>query len=84
MDRFSAFAEGTWAGWGSAGHRRCPPWAAAAVHAVFLGASVQRCRVHFLRNVFAQGPKGSAEMVTAAIRTIFAQPDALTSTINST
>jgi putative transposase len=40
------------------------------------GAATQRCRVHFLRNVLAQVPKGSAEMVAAAIRTIFAQPDA--------
>jgi putative transposase len=32
------------------------------------------CRVHFLRNVLARVPKGSAEMVAAAIRTIFAQP----------
>jgi transposase-like protein len=30
--------------------------------------------VHFLRNLLAQVPKGSAEMVAAAIRTIFAQP----------
>jgi len=43
---------------------------------VLLGAAWQRCRVHFLRNVLAQVPKGSAEMVAAAIRTIFAQPDA--------
>ena len=41
-----------------------------------LGAAWQRCRVHFLRNVLARVPKGSAEMVAAAIRTIFAQPDA--------
>ena len=47
-----------------------------AVAAVFAGASVQRCRVHFLRNVLARVPKGSAEMVAAAVRTIFAQPDA--------
>jgi len=47
-----------------------------AVGAVLTGASVQRCRVHFLRNVLGQIPKGSAEMVAAAIRTIFAQPDA--------
>jgi putative transposase len=46
----------------------------AAIGAVLLGASWQRCRVHFLRNVLAQVPKGSAEMVAAAIRTIFAQP----------
>jgi putative transposase len=47
----------------------------AAIEAILIGASWQRCRVHFLRNVLAQVPKGSAEMVAAAIRTIFAQPD---------
>ncbi len=46
----------------------------AAISSVLLGASWQRCRVHFLRNVLAQVPKGSAEMVAATIRTIFAQP----------
>jgi putative transposase len=46
----------------------------AAIGSVLLGASWQRCRVHFLRNVLAQVPKGSAEMVAATIRTIFAQP----------
>jgi transposase-like protein len=48
----------------------------AAIEAVLLGAAWQRCRVHFARNVLARVPKGSAEMVAAAIRTIFAQPDA--------
>jgi putative transposase len=47
----------------------------AAVNSVLLGAGWQRCRVHFLRNLLATVPKGSAEMVAAAIRTIFAQPD---------
>jgi putative transposase len=47
-----------------------------AIEAILIGASWQRCRVHFLRNVLAQVPEGSAEMVAAAIRTIFAQPDA--------
>ena len=47
-----------------------------AIDAVLLGAAWQRCRVHFMRNVLAKVPKGSAEMVAAAIRTIFAQPDA--------
>ncbi len=47
-----------------------------AISAVMVGAAWQRCRVHFLRNVLAQVPKASAEMVAAAIRTIFAQPDA--------
>lgn len=46
----------------------------AATGSVLLGAAWQRCRVHFLRNVLAQVPKGSAEMVAATIRTIFAQP----------
>jgi len=48
----------------------------AAIAAVFADASWQRCRVHFMRNVLARVPKGSSEMVAAAIRTIFAQPDA--------
>jgi putative transposase len=47
-----------------------------AIGSVLLGAAWQRCRVHFLRNVLAQVPKGSAEMVAATIRTIFAQPSA--------
>jgi transposase-like protein len=47
-----------------------------AVGAVMTGAAWQRCRVHFLRNVLTRIPKGNAEMVAAAIRTIFAQPDA--------
>jgi putative transposase len=46
-----------------------------AIEAVLLGAAWQRCRVHFMPNVLARVPKGNAEMVAAAIRTIFAQPD---------
>jgi transposase-like protein len=46
-----------------------------AVGSVLLGAGWQRCRVHFLRNVLAAVPKGSQEMVAAAVRTVFAQPD---------
>lgn len=38
------------------------------------GCAWQRCRVHFLRNALARVGKGEAEMVAAAIRTIFAQP----------
>jgi putative transposase len=48
----------------------------AAIGAVLLGAAWQRCRVHFMRNVLAQVPRGNSEMVAAAIRTVFAQPDA--------
>jgi transposase-like protein len=47
-----------------------------AIATVLLGAAWQRCRVHFMRNVLAVVPKGNADMVAAAIRTIFAQPDA--------
>jgi putative transposase len=45
-----------------------------AIASVLLGAAWQRCRVHFLRNVLAAVPRGHAEMVAAAIRTVFAQP----------
>lgn len=47
-----------------------------AIGTVFQGASWQRCRVHFMRNVLAAVPKGSQDMVASVIRTIFAQPDA--------
>ena len=46
-----------------------------SIEAVLLGTSWQRCRVHFMRNVLAKIPKASGEMVAAAIRTVFAQPD---------
>jgi transposase-like protein len=47
-----------------------------AIAAVLQGATWQRCRVHFLRNVLGLVPKASMEMVAATIRTVFAQPDA--------
>jgi putative transposase len=46
-----------------------------AIEKVFIGASWQRCRVHFLRNALSGVPRGKTQMVAAAIRTIFAQPD---------
>lgn len=46
-----------------------------AIESVFIGSAWQRCRVHFMRNVLSKVPKASAEMVAAAIRTVFAQPD---------
>jgi transposase-like protein len=48
----------------------------AAIAKVFIGAGWQRCRVHAMRNILAKVPKANAEMVAAAIRTIFAQPTA--------
>jgi putative transposase len=49
----------------------------AAIGKVMIGAAHQRCRVHFVRNVFSAIPKQHAEMAAATIRTIFAQPDAV-------
>ena len=46
-----------------------------AIGTVFQGASWQRCRVHFMRNVLSVVPKGSQDMVASIIRTVFAQPD---------
>ena len=46
-----------------------------AVSKVLTGASRQRCRVHFTRNVLAYVPKDSKAAVAAAIRTIFTQPN---------
>lgn len=48
----------------------------AAIAKCFIGAGWQRCRVHFMRNALSKVPKADAEMVAAAIRTIFAQPSA--------
>ena len=47
-----------------------------AIGAVLHGASWQRCRVHFLRNALALVPKATQALVSATIRTVFAQPTA--------
>ena len=46
-------------------------------HAVakVLGASWQRCRVHWMRSALAHVPKGQQTMVAAALRQAFLQPD---------
>src|SRR5437660_11092262 len=41
-----------------------------------LGATWQRCRVHWIRNALAHVPKGQHTMVAAAIRQAFLQADA--------
>jgi transposase-like protein len=48
-----------------------------AIAAVLHGASWQRCRVHFVRNALVSVPKSAQQMVAATIRTVFAQPDAV-------
>lgn len=40
-----------------------------------IGATWQRCRVHFARNALAYVPRGQHAMVAAAIRQAFIQPD---------
>ena len=49
-----------------------------AIAAVVNGASWQRCRVHFMRNVLSHVPKSAQQMVAATVRTIFNQSDAET------
>jgi transposase-like protein len=46
-----------------------------AIAAILVGASWQRCRVHFVRNALALVPKSAAQLVAATIRTVFAQPE---------
>ena len=47
----------------------------AALGQVLAGATWQRCRVHFMRNVLAHVTRVDRAVVAAALRTIFAQPD---------
>jgi len=47
----------------------------AALGKVLIGASWQRCRVHFMRNLLAHVSRGDKSVVAAALRTIFAQPN---------
>jgi transposase-like protein len=47
-----------------------------AIAATLAGASWQRCRTHYLRNLLTKVPKSSEAMVATMVRTIFAQPSA--------
>lgn len=49
-----------------------------AVGQVFAGASWQRCRVHFMRNLLAHVPKRDKRAVADAVRLVFDQPDRIT------
>jgi transposase-like protein len=49
-----------------------------AIAATLPGASWQRCRTHFMRNLLTRVPKSAQSFVATMVRTIFAQPDAQT------
>jgi len=46
-----------------------------ALGQVLTGASWQRCRVHFMRNLLAHIPKRDKALVAAAVRTVFVMAD---------
>ena len=49
-----------------------------AIAASLPGASWQRCRTHFMRNLLTRVPKSAQGFVATMVRTIFEQPDAKT------
>jgi len=46
-----------------------------AIASCLPGASWQRCRAHFMRNLMCRVPKASQDLVATVVRSIFAQPD---------
>jgi transposase-like protein len=49
-----------------------------AIASTLPGASWQRCRTHFVRNLLTKVPKAAQPFVASAVRSIFDQPDAQT------
>lgn len=46
-----------------------------AIASVLPGASWQRCRAHFMRNLLSKVPRASQDLVATVVRSIYAQPD---------
>lgn len=51
------------------------PGLKAAIASALPGASWQRCRTHFMRNLLTKVPKNTQDFVATLVRSIFAQPD---------
>ena len=47
-----------------------------AIETILPGASWQRCRTHYLKNLLTKVPKSAQAMVATMVRSIFAQPSA--------
>ena len=46
-----------------------------AIAKILSGATWQRCRVHFMRNLLSTVPKGAQDTVGAVVRSVFSAPD---------
>lgn len=46
-----------------------------AIREILSGATWQRCRVHFMRNILATVPKTAQPLLSALVKSVFAQPD---------
>jgi len=76
LDGLPARARGPWSLRRGPGHEPRPPGLVDAIAAALPGASWQRCRTHFMRNLLCRVPKSTLPAVATIVRSVFAQPDA--------